>query len=387
MKILMYRWNAWNQLDIEQTLLSLGHTLEYWTEPPQNAEDDTAYTHRLSSHLQKVGYDILFSINFFPPLADACHDASVLYVCWNCDGSLLSMYHESVFHPTNRIFTFDRSCQEEFRRMGVEHIFHLPLGFSTIPREYTAPKGPDKDYEVSFVGSLYEKNSFDRIEGKLPDYLAGYLDGALWAQQQISGGNLLEPMLTPAICAQLEEMADYQRSPRSFADISKLFATTVLGFKAANLQRIHTLNSLSVRLRQENIRVHLFTGDLTHRLPLTVIHGTVDYLREMPYIFRHSRINLNMTVPTIPTGIPLRIWDILGQGGFLITNYQSELTEHFTPDRELVIYESQEELLDKAAFYLNHEALRLAIARRARELVCREHTLAQRLELLLKQLD
>ena len=45
--------------------------------------------------------------------------------------------------------------------------------------------------------------------------------------------------------------------------------------------------------------------------------------------FRNSKINLNPTAKGIRSGIPLRIFDILSCSGFLLTNYQSELSDHF----------------------------------------------------------
>ena len=41
------------------------------------------------------------------------------------------------------------------------------------------------------------------------------------------------------------------------------------------------------------------------------------------------KIYLNMTIKPIQTGLPLRIFDIMGCGGFLMTNYQAELPEYF----------------------------------------------------------
>ena len=47
------------------------------------------------------------------------------------DNPLISMYHESVFHACNYIFTFDKTNYLEFRGMGVKHIWYLPLAVDT----------------------------------------------------------------------------------------------------------------------------------------------------------------------------------------------------------------------------------------------------------------
>ena len=90
--------------------------------------------------------------------------------------------------------------------------------------------------------------------------------------------------------------------------------------------------------------------------------GPVEYFNEMPQVFRCSRINLNITLRSILTGIPLRALDVMGAGGFLISNYQSEIPEYFVPGEDLVVYEDYEDLCTKVEYYLSHESERREIA-------------------------
>lgn len=57
--------------------------------------------------------------------------------------------------------------------------------------------------------------------------------------------------------------------------------------------------------------------------------GYAGYIYQMPKIFYTSKINLNITLRSILSGIPLRVIDILGSHGFLLTNYQMEFTQYF----------------------------------------------------------
>ncbi|MDE6213275.1 MAG: glycosyltransferase, partial [Lachnospiraceae bacterium] len=82
--------------------------------------------------------------------------------------------------------------------------------------------------------------------------------------------------------------------------------------------------------------------------------------------------------------ISLRIWDILGCGGFLPTNYQSELPEYFEIGKDLETYESMAELEDKVGYYLTHEDERMEIAIRGCEKVARYHTYETRLAQMIK---
>lgn len=384
MKILFYQWNAYNLYDIRMAFEQLHHEVTMLTVPIDNPEEDAAYTQKLSKKLQEKRYDFLFSINFFPVLAEACHASNTLYVSWNCDSPLLAMYHDSIFYSTNVVYTFDRSNCEEFRQLGVTNIHHLPLAVNTERLSKQITHSSKKKYPVSFVGSLYEKNSYDRIAAKLPSYLRGYLEGAMNAQMLISGGNLLENLLTDDICMKLEEITQYKKSKKSWANTRTLFASTVLGFKTASMERLQNLNTLSLHLLRQSSssrdNVHLFTNNVTDNLPFVNLHGPVDYLLEMPQIFFDSKINLNMTIPNIKTGIPLRVWDILGSGGFLLSNYQVEFDTVFHVGTHLDIFEDSEELLDKTEFYLKHDQLRKKIAIEGYELVQKEHNYMIRME-------
>ena len=110
--------------------------------------------------------------------------------------------------------------------------------------------------------------------------------------------------------------------------------------------------------------------------------GLVDSCNEAPLVYHGSKINLNMTLRTIRTGIPLRIFEIAEAGGFILTNYQQELMECFEPDKEIVIFGSMEEMEEKAQYYLTHEEERRQIAQAAERRLCAEHTLQSRIERL-----
>ena len=101
-------------------------------------------------------------------------------------------------------------------------------------------------------------------------------------------------------------------------------------------------------------------------------------------IFYNSKINLNTTSKPIRTGLPQRIWDILGSGGFVLSNYQSEIPEIFKVGEHLELYGSFEELKDKCEYYLSHEKERKEIALAGFEEVAQNHTFTIRLDQLFK---
>lgn len=384
-RILIYKWRAYNYLDVYQTFLALGFEADIVEQHLPSYDEDEKFNLKLIKMLQEKAYDFVFTVNYFGVISDACEQMGVPYVSWSCDSPLISMYHESVYNACNYIFLFDKSSYLFFKELGVEHIWHLPLAVDTQRIDHIIQNAGDlKLYqnEISFVGSLYERNSYDSLVPTFPPYLQGYLDCAMEAQMNISGGNLLERLLTDDICMLLEQHYRLEKSERSFSDLRLIFATTVLGFKVAKEQRCSYLLELV-----KKHPVSIYTNSNTHDLVKIDYRGSVDYWTQMPKVFYGSRINLNFTIPNIKSGIPLRVWDVLGAGGFMITNYQPELEMYFELDKDLVVFESRQELTEKVSFYLKHEELRQQIAKSGHEKVKINHSYIIRIKRLLKQLQ
>ena len=62
-----------------------------------------------------------------------------------------------------------------------------------------------------------------------------------------------------------------------------------------------------------------------------------------------------------------------------MTDYQSELSDYFTPGYDLVCYSSEDELLKKTEYYLSHEKERIEIAQNGLQTVTQYHNYPERL--------
>lgn len=392
MHILMYRWKAYNYRDIEQTFLLLGHTVDNIEQELGSYDVSPEFERVIEEKIRGTHYDMVFTVNYFPLISNVCERTGVKYVSWTCDNPLISMYHESVFHACNYIFTFDKTNYLEFRGMGVKHIWYLPLAVDTermdallgVPEEvgrWKVAQDPEMQKyrgDVAFVGSLYERNSYDKIKNRLPEYLRGYFDAVMEAQLNISGANIVEPMLTTNILEQLQEYFQLEKSEGSFSDLGLIFQTTVLGFKIAEIERRRALIELS-----KHYRVNVYSNSDVSDLLRIQYCGSVDYWSEMPKVFRMSKINLNFTIPNIKSGIPLRIWDVLGCGGFLLTNYQAEIPYYFKEGEDLVCFDGLEDLCEKVGYYLEHEEERKRIAWNGYHKVREKHSYIERIHTIL----
>ena len=383
MKILMYRWKAYNYKDIKKTFQAMGYEVDEMAQQLESYDVDEAFAEKMKEQIKNNTYAFVFTVNYFALIARVCFEKQLLYISWSCDNPLISMYHTSVFYDTNRIFTFDMTNYYEFRSMGVKNIWYLPLAVDTKRMDQVLLVNRDRRKtfagDISFVGSLYERNSYDKIVPELSEYERGYFDALIETQSDLYGANIVERLLTPEILSRLLEKFSLEKSQESLSNLGLIFATTALGFKIAQVQRKRALLELA-----KGRSVNVYSNSDLEELLLIKKRGSVDYWTELPQVFHESKINLNLTIPNIKSGIPLRVWDILGAGGFCMTNYQAELGNYFSEEKELVSFGSREEMIEKTDYYLQHETLRRKIAEQGRKTVEEQHTYTKRLEQMLE---
>ena len=365
MNILVYRYGSICEPDIIDAFTQTGLNVIKETTEINNKNLSSAKRLSLVENILKTEHPIfVFSINFFPVIAEICHIYKTPYLCWTVDSPVPELFSESVKLPTNRIFLFDRAQFDTFYRYNPKGIFHLPLAscterFDRVIQTITDADRQNYSCDISFVGSLYsEKNPLSKLSG-MPDYAKGYIDALVEASLKIYGYNPVESAMTDDLAGTIKAYAPSFYSPGATVTNPEKYiaAHSYIGMQIAQTERIRTLNTLA-----QFFNVDLYTRSDTSPLQGVCTHGGVATLTEMPKIFHLSKINLNMTIKPIQTGLPLRIFDILGCGGFLMTNYQTELTEHFEIGVDLEAYASMEELVDKCAYYLKHEDERKQIA-------------------------
>jgi hypothetical protein len=78
----------------------------------------------------------------------------------------------------------------------------------------------------------------------------------------------------------------------------------------------------------------------------------------------------------------LREFEAPMSGALCCTGYIDELAEHFEPDKEVIVYRSAHELLDKARYYLAHPDHAERVRRAGHTRALRDHTYHRRFETL-----
>lgn len=386
MKILFYRYGSICEPDIIEGFEELGHTVSQLTNEITNKQTVFGDHARIvSNYLLEHPQDCVFTINFFPIISDVCNIFKIPYICWIVDSPVMELFTKSIQNPCNHIFLFDYEQYKEIAPLNPGCVYHFPLATNVkrVQQVIQSASGSVRNKfqsDVSFVGSLYsEKCPYDEITAP-PDYLSGYLNGIMETQLRVYGYYFIEELLTDEICAEFKKcMPHYYTSPlENFLTDKKTIAQLYIGNKITAIERFRTMQALS-----EFFQVDLYTRSDTSALPKIHNRGFAASLTEMPIIFNQSKINLNTTSKAIRSGLPLRLFDIMGCGGFVMTNYQSELPLFFELDQEVVAYSNMEELVEKTAYYLDHEKERKEIAHNGFEKVAKEYNYPLRLSQML----
>ena len=377
MKILFLEWKSYCVPDMIEALETAGHYVTLITCKEMTDRYNTEFEKIFNSYIEQVSYDAVFTFNYFPIVSKMCNKLNLLYISWVYDNPLVTLFSCTVINKCNRIFLFDRNSYEYFHNAGIETVFYLPL--CANPQRlcsYTTDPSPIND--ISFVGSLYtepKQRLYDRIDG-IDEYSKGYLDAMVNAQANIDGYFFLEDFLNPSLIAAMEKVYPITPNSDGAETPAYIYSQYFLGRRATAIARQNILKKLS-----DSFHVTVYTHENCQAvLPNVLYGGKIDYYNDMPTIFQRSRINLNITLKTIQTGIPLRAWDILGCGGFLLSNFQQELCEYFVPGEDFVYYESADDVAEKAAYFLSHENERIEIAHNEIEKIAAYHTFNHRVE-------
>lgn len=361
MHILIYdRKEAYTQSDLTYALKKIGIHISTFTYTFKDKNTDDSFIYNFSKLLDDNSYDAVFSINYYPLIAECCYKNDIKYISWSYDCPLnVRNIEDTLSYPTNYVFLFDRIQAMKYIDIGFEHIYHLPLAVNTSRLDKMIPQS--KHYEkygsdISFVGSLYE-STYQKLIKPLPDYLKGYLDSMCDTQLLLYGCFFLDNTITQGLITLINEFYDKVNPNKDFHIIKEELSYS-MATQVTNYERTRLLNLLSTI---PDTKINLFSP---HNLPNSSViqKNPIDYMTELPYVFKTTKINLNISLKCIQSGIPLRALDIMGSGGFLLTNYQAEMQEYFHPGTDYVSYGSLDEAKALAEYYLQHEEERNTIA-------------------------
>ena len=376
MNIIIYRYNSICEPDYIDAFRKVGIEVIEDKDGMDGSIDIDSRLTKLGNMIAEYKPVFIFSINYFPFLSILCDRLHILYVAVSVDCPVFEIFHNSIKNSFNRLFLFDRRQYLSICNENPSCIFHLPLGAPCERNKLLLGENYNPEYDISFVGSLYkEKDPF--LDLKLPKEFRTKIENMINKQILLSchGFDELVSKLTDEDIKTVREAADkFLPSDECVMNMDKyVVINDYIAPHMAYLERVKIINELADSFGEK--KVHLFTRSDTSDISEKVaLHDGVKSLTEMPFVFRNSKINLNISLRSIQTGLPQRIWDILSCRGFLITNDQEEIFDFFEAGVHLETYSSLEELKDKIRYYLDHNEDREEIANKGYEEACERHT-------------
>lgn len=384
-RILLLEWHSFGTPFIVQGFQELGYEIEKLPIPRENIDtrNDANYAEKLVYQIVGKEYAAVFTFNYFPVVAIACKACKVPYVSWTYDSPFIQLYSKTLAFETNFVFVFDSNTVRELHAMGYNNVQYLPMAAAQDYYANLLKQGYNKkkyQSDVAFVGSLYNEdfhNPFRKMK-EISGYYKGMIDGLLQAQKNIYGYNFLQEILAERqdLVEKIYELCPVTVLGDGLETIEWVYANYYLSRQVTALDRCELLEKMA-----KQFQTCIYSPEKSN-IPDARNKSKVDYYMEAPFVYNNSKVNLNITLRSIQTGIPLRAFDIMGCGGLLLSNYQEDFLEYFEPDIDFVMYGSHEEALDKASYYIENETERDKIIQNSRNKIIAEHTYLHRVKIM-----
>jgi len=300
-----------------------------------------------------------------------CASEQIVHANWCVDDPLFSalFYHTQIRSWKYRVdFVSDRASVADLAKKGVQAFF-LPLGTDeTLFRPEAGDPSPIR--RICFVGNSYYALLFKELAVGLEHYLesiALLLSTVLEKYQADVSLDVEEELRIP--------LARYPLPDNRTFDQLLFIARHTVGF----LYRKKLVSELCNRYDD-----FMVFGDKYWPLfvPRERVSRKVGYYTNLCETYRQTQVNVDSNRVVIRDGCTQRVFDTLAAESFVITSNKPVIHEFFETTgqrREISVFYSFADFLEKTAFYVTHEKECRAIAHRGRKKVLGEHTYRHRI--------
>ena len=384
MKIL-YVYGLSTEKNIVQTLRKLKCDVMEYPEVQDTSNMDEEKINVLVAYVKEHGITHLMSIHLIYNVAVAAYWAGIKYISVIWDAPYLKAY--TVMGTLDNIWysAFDKLDAERMRQGGCPHVMYQPLSVNrenilAWKKRFLAKRRYIHD--ISLIANLYEDNAYDRCLDLLPENMQAYFRSIFEeAAFKWDGVNRVYGKTGQEILEYMKLVSPTLKinNPYNVEDV-RYFEAMYLIRKLANIERVCVLNLLA-----EDHDVYLYTYSEVDETLMPKVHRRppVQVGEATSFIYAGTKINLNIALKGIEGGTTQRIMDIMGAGGFVLTNYCEETAELFEEDKEIVMFRTPEELIQKVDYYLEHEEEREQIARAGHERAMNDYTYEKKIKKLL----
>ena len=335
-------------------------------------------TDELAGICTRVRPDFVFAINHTHGLAEACRGHGVPLIVWEIDPATDGLKPAGTRMDHVAIHTYRDANVERFRAAGFPNVTYTPLAANTarrVPPDSDERKGP----AVCFVGASMVDQAH-RFRHQFLDMWVAYFGQKEGVRQQ--GSKLLDAVLA----AQRTQPRNYviptllQKHLEAFVDATTSVSTDDPVAMVAEMAAAERRLNVVARLGGEGIHVW---GDPGWKAVVphgAVYRGYAGHNHQLTAIYQSGQIHVDVNRLYQLDIVPMRVFDILACGGFLIAEYSAALDALFQLGVEVETWRSVPELVEKVRYYKLHPDKAVAIAQRGLDAVRARHSIADRIE-------
>ncbi len=378
-RILYVKTNEIGLLDIPRVLDELGYDVYEANFELAAQKYESEKANKIKRALKEFIVDYVITYDFIITVSQVCMEAGIPYISWIYDAPQMELYMHYAQYPCNYVCSFDKKQVQRLKDIGLKHVLYVPLAVHSAKINMLTDKLEKEtrqkyENDVTFIGQLYKMQNLSAIYEKLTDDVRRQLDKNIennflkWDKNLHFHGQMSSECVEELIkndTRRIKDLCPYMTE-------QFFYEAAFLSRIVANKERVYVLNKLAEKY---NVFFYTKDEDISQLSKKVNIKPGVNY-DVLTYIYKKSKINLNITLHCIETGVPQRVLDVMAAGGFMLSNYQEELEEMFVDGEEIVLYRDEKQLEDLVEYYLMHEEERERIARKGQEKVLREYDFA-----------
>ena len=354
--------------------LALDHSMAAFT-----AEEARAFAHRFVEF--DADFAFCYGFSAMPRLNGGFffrkHDIPLVILCFENPffGLNQELVKECQAYPDHYyFFVWDSWYLDLLKKLfknchPIRHAAEIVTSYDTRCKQ-TPPIKKD----VTFVGHVSDFLGMreDRLKTKHP--LNGVIDAVLLKKMQSPGTHLFD-----LLSEETMKHADNGEGRRDIHYLDPgLHKDLIYPVYAEGLGRYRfmLLNELA------DFDVHYY-GDRFWNASHITFHAPVDYVEELPHVYRSSAVNIDIPPFQSIDSMDNRFFDVAASGSFLLTRDKQDLASVF-PNRGSIVYDSPEDLKEKIQYYLDHPRERNQVAVQLQTQVHRHHTYDHRVHYILE---
>lgn len=371
MKVLYLSGKAEYETELKKSFERLQIQVTVYSLPKNTGKE--VFAMEIATWMEKEKPDFIFSLDYLPVISMVCETMKVKYVSWIVSNYEPGIYSCTLLNECNYIFFSDYFMYQQFCSEDFRNIFFMPLGAFQSCIDAKREDSIEYEYDLAMLQNIIKREDMKlmplSMDSQLKDSTKGYLEGCIACQYQIRG--------LPSVT---EKLPGYVRE-----DLETHFPASIENDSVETPEHYYDYKYFNplITYSERDIFFHEFQENEYFKKCIQQCNlNTEEFVR----LVQRSKVNLVITHRNQRSGIPQAAWNIMGAGGFLLSNLQGDYLHIFSSNPP-VCYRSEIDMLSKGIYYLNHETERMKKQKEISDLVREEHGIQKRLQAIISRMQ